>query len=344
MAIRVKSVGAEFAPAWGRFIASCEDASLYHDYAWRDFYTGVFGKETHYLAALRADGEIDGVLPLVRQTSLLFGDYLVSLPFFNYGGTLANSEPTRQALLEKAGSLASDLGVDHLEVRETADFEGWQTRTDKVAMILDLPETEDELGKQLGAKRRSQIRRPMRENPEIHKGGLELLDEFYRVFSRNMRDLGTPVYSKRMFAEIIERFPGICELVTIKVHGKPAGVAFLFHHGGVTEIPWASTVREFNSISINMLLYWEVLCSAINRRSSKFDFGRSSVDSGTFRFKKQWGAEPRQLYWHYWLPPGADMPGLNPDSGKYDLMIRAWQKLPLWLANMAGPQIVKHLP
>ncbi len=340
----VRPVTASDEQAWQVFVQSHNDATLYHDFAWRDFYTSVFTKQTCYLASFDPTGAIDGVLPLVRQKSLLFGDYLVSLPFFNYGGTLAANEKVRQALLNAAAALSQELDVSHSEIRETAPLADWQSRTDKVAMVLELPDDEEALGKALGAKRRSQIKRPLREDPQTVKGGPEQLDDFYAVFARNMRDLGTPVYGKYMFAEILRRFPDNAEIINIQVRGKPAATAFLLHHGGTTEIPWASTVRDFNSISINMLLYWEALRSAIGRGSGQFDFGRSTVDSGTYRFKKQWGAEPRQLYWHYWLREGEDMPGLNPDSGKYALAIRVWQKLPLWLTNLAGPGIVKNLP
>ena len=110
------------------------------------------------------------------------------------------------------------------------------------------------------------------------------------------------------------------------------------------EIPWASTVRDFNKISINMLLYWEVLKFAIESGRKVFDFGRSTVDSGTYRFKKQWGAEPVQLNWHYWLADGGELPQLNPDNAKFRMAINAWKKLPLPLANLLGPHIVRHLP
>ena len=269
---------------------------------------------------------------------------MVSLPFFNYGGVIAENELIREKLVQAAISVSSDIGLSHIEFRDTRPFDGLPVREDKVAMWLDLPDSEDALAKSLGAKRRSQIKRPQREHPTVLKGGAELLDDFYRVFSQNMRDLGTPVYSKVMFHEILHRFPKEAQIIVIRVEGQPAAVAFLFHHREITEVPWASTMRKFNAISINMLLYWEVLCESIQRGSSIFDFGRSTLDSGTYRFKKQWGAKPVQLYWHYALGAGQEMPSLSPSSGKYDLAIKVWQHLPLWLTKIVGPQIVRNLP
>jgi FemAB-related protein (PEP-CTERM system-associated) len=301
-------------------------------------------KECHYLAAFAGNDSIVGVLPLVRLKSFLFGDFLVSVPFFNYGGSIADSSEIRAKLFNETEDLGALLGVDHIETRELTLVPNWPGRTDKVAMILELPETEDELAKSLGSKRRSQIRRPLREDPTTRKGGSELLDEFYAVFCRNMRDLGTPVYSKSMFRELVGRFSENCEIIVIDIGGVPAAAAFLIHANGTTEIPWASTVREFNPVSINMLLYWEALRSALAAGSKQFDFGRSTIDAGTYRFKKQWGAKPLQFHWHYWLPNDAEMPGLNPGSGKFDIAINMWKRMPLWLTRLIGPSIVKHLP
>lgn len=332
------------ATLWNEFVDNFDGASFYHRYEWREFFAQALGKETIYLASLTDDSVINGVLPIVRQKSRLFGDYGVSLPFLNYGGTLATNAVVKQALVTQASEVAKRWGISHLEFRDAVPMEGLPARTDKVAMVLDLPDSEEALGKSLGSKRRSQIRRPQRENPSVRVGGAELLDGFYKVFARNMRDLGTPVYGKSFFADILRLFPEESSIVYIEIGGAPAAAGFVFNHRGNAEIPWASTVSDFNKISINMLLYWEVLRHLIASKAKTFDFGRSTVDSGTFRFKKQWGAEPKQLYWHYWLRDGGEPPKINPDNAKYQLAIKAWQRLPLGVANFLGPRIVTHLP
>ncbi len=110
------------------------------------------------------------------------------------------------------------------------------------------------------------------------------------------------------------------------------------------EIPLASTIRDVNHLSMNMFLYWEVLKFAIKQNYSQFDFGRSSKNVGTYRFKQQWGAQPKQLYWHYWLGQSETPPSLNPSNPKYALIISVWKRLPVALANLLGPAIVKNIP
>lgn len=343
MSLAVRKLADSEVLQWDDFVQRHEQGSNYHRSAWKGFFEKSMRKETHYLAAWQRD-EITGVLPLVRQKSLVFGDYLVSLPFLNYGGLLSTSEAATAALVDAMNDLAADLGVSHAELRGLARVLDLPVKTNKVAMHLRLPADADELSSSLGAKLRSQIRRPQRHNPVVKRGGADRLDDFYRVFSRNMRDLGTPVYGKKMFADILERFADSSDIVVIEIDGTPVAAGFLLSHRGMTEVPWASSDRRYNKLSVNMLLYWEMLRTSIERGSRIFDFGRSSVDSGTFRFKKQWGAEPVQLFWSYWLAAGQQLPELNPENSRYALAIRAWQRLPVPLTQAIGPMLARNLP
>jgi FemAB-related protein (PEP-CTERM system-associated) len=239
---------------------------------------------------------------------------------------------------------ADMLGASHAEFRDDIARKELPARTDKVNMILLLPESPEALWQSFTPKLRAQIRRPQQEDPQVLQGGAALLDDFYSVFSRNMRDLGTPVYGKNFFRTILETFPQSCYIVVIRHSDRPVAAGFLIGHRDTLEIPWASSLREVNRLSMNMLLYQEALKLAIARGYRQFDFGRSSRDSGTYRFKQQWGAQPRELHWHYWLADDSELPALNPDNPRYALAIRLWQRLPLQIANALGPRIVKNLP
>jgi len=333
------------ASSWDAFVESQPNASGYHRYAWRGLIQRVFRHRSHYLYVRDPAGSIQGVLPLVRMKSLMFGDFLVSVPFLNYGGVLAATPAASTCLLAAAQQLGRDLGVSHIELRHvTDDLPGWPNRTDKVSMRLELPVSVEELRKKLPAAVRSQIKRPLREGASVTSGGMELLDEFYAVFAENMRDLGTPVYPSRFFAAVLEAFPDDARIFVARVGEVPAASGLTLGYRGMLEIPWASSLRRFNRIGVNMLMYWTMLEHAIERGYGSFDFGRSTTDSGTFRFKKQWGAEPQQLHWHYWLRSGGDVPRINPANPRYARAVSAWQKLPLTVANAIGPHIVRNIP
>lgn len=330
---------------WDAYVRSARGASAYHAYAWRELVQRIFNHETVYLAARDSTAAIVGVLPLVRLRSRLFGDFLVSMPYFNYGGAVAQSPEIARLLIDRSAERARVLGVDHVELRHATNVcPEWPQRTDKVAMLLKLPDSGEALHAQLPSKVRAQIKRPVREGAECASGAKELLDEFYVVFARNMRDLGTPVYPKRFFAAILETFPSQSRVFVVRLAKAPVAAGLVIGHGDALEIPWASSLREANALSVNMLLYWKALEYACEQGYSKFDFGRCTPDSGTYRFKKQWGAQPVQLYWHYWMRDGGEPPLLNHSNPKYRLAVAAWQRLPLPIANFLGPHLVRNLP
>jgi FemAB-related protein (PEP-CTERM system-associated) len=330
---------------WDRYVHAHGDATACHLFAWRDVVSGVFRQQPHYLAARDATGAIRGVLPLVRLRSVLFGDFLVSMPYLNYGGVLADSEAVGEGLVAEAVTLARTLGVSHMELRYVEPrLPSWPTRTDKVSMRLALQPRADDFHKALGSKLRAQIKRPEKGGATCQSGGAALLDDFYAVFAENMRDLGTPVYSKKFFAEVLAAFPEQARIFVVRVGDEPAAAGFVLGFGRILEIPWASSLRRYNRLSVNMLLYWKVIEHACSSGFETFDFGRSTSDSGTYRFKEQWGARPVQLNWHYWLRDGHELPQLNPTNPRYRAMIATWQRLPLWVANAMGPQIVRNLP
>jgi FemAB-related protein (PEP-CTERM system-associated) len=329
---------------WNSYVAGNPAASIYHRAEWRPLIKQSFGHEGCYFIARGKNHKVVGILPLIRLKSRLFGDFLVSMPYFNYGGAIADHPSIEQALMKAASDHAATLGSSHIEYRDNIPRDGWPVRDEKVNMILPLAGSETELWDGFSPKLRAQIRRPQREDPQVLSGGKEYLDDFYGVFSRNMRDLGTPVYGRQFFSNMLETFPEACRIMVIRLGNRPVAAGFLIRHRDIMEIPWASTIREVNHLSINMLLYWEVLKYALLEGNRYFDFGRSSRDSGTFRFKQQWGARPVQLHWHYWLNGNSELPAINPDNPRYALAINIWKHLPLIITRYIGPHIIKNIP
>ena len=330
---------------WDAYVESHSEGTIYHLSKWQKLIQQQFGHNSFYHYSVNDENEVNGILPVVQLKSMLFGNYMVSVPYFNYGGAISDEPDISNDLMKAAGKIASRNSSSHVEFRDTQKYEGdWGLREDKVVMLLDLPDDSEKLWKDIGTKVRAQVKRPQREPVSVKHGGLDLLDDYYEVFAQNMRDLGTPVYAKSFFKAILQTFPENAHIVCVYHNDKPAAAGFLLGYKERMEIPWASALREFNKISVNMLLYWEVLKYTIEQGYKQFDFGRSTINAGTYRFKKQWGAKPKQLYWHYWLAEGQDVPKMNPDNPKYKLVIGLWQKMPVWLTKIIGPSIVKNLP
>jgi len=330
--------------AWDAYVARHPRATAYHASAWRRVIEETFGHTTVYLLALD-DGRPVGVLPLALMKSLLFGRFLVSLPFVTYGGVLADSEVVERALVDEAIAMARRERAGHLELRHVDDRAlGLRTRTHKVSMRLDLPRDADLLWRGFRAKLRSQIRKPQNEGVIARIGGIDLLDPFYQVFATNMRDLGTPVYPRRFFQAVLDAFPDRARIGVATLGDRPVAAGLVLGSRQDLEIPWASSLRPYNFLGGNMLLYWTVLRYACESGYARFDFGRSTPHGGTYRFKEQWGAQPVPLHWQYWLARGDATPDLSPANPRYRAAIRIWRSLPLAVANRLGPMIVSHVP
>lgn len=330
---------------WDKYVDGHPAATNYHRYGWRDVVENSFGHPCHYLAAKDNAGNLIGVLPLVFMKSMLFGRFLVSLPFFNYGGLLCDSHEIGNALMAEANVLRNELGAEHVELRHTDQLSGeLPTKQHKVSMILNLAADADTQWKGFNAKLRNQVRKAEKSGLVAKVGGKELLDDFYTVFVRNMRDLGTPVYSSKLFAEVLNAFPDYTRIIAVYLEGEPAAAGLITWFRGTVEIPWASSIRDYNPLCPNNLLYWAALQHAISIGSKSFDFGRSTPGEGTYRFKEQWGARPVQLNWQYLLPDGASLPELNNKNPKFEIAIKLWQKLPLPVTRIMGPSIVKNIP
>jgi len=344
-AIKVHSCSGDGLAAVEAYLAEHPAASVWHRPEVSRFIEDTCGNSARYFCAFDDTGNLVGVLPVVQLSSQLFGNFLVAMPYFNYGGVLADNRDVALKLISHADQWRREVNASHLELRFCQDNDlGLPQKTDKVVFWLPLPAKIDDLWDSFQPKVRAQIRRGQREMTELTIGGLELLDEFYRVFSVNMRDLGTPVYGKDFFANLLQTLEGQAWLVVARINGRAVGCAFLTGYKGRMEIPWASTLRRYNHTSINMGMYWKVLEFAVQQGFEVFDFGRCSEGAGTYRFKQQWGAQPLKLYWDYVLPDGEQLPALNPDNPKFRLMIAVWQRLPVVLTNLLGPHIVKRLP
>jgi serine/alanine adding enzyme len=340
---------------WDDYVVAHPRGTCYHLTAWKRAVARAYGRESYYFLACSAPsenartfspGKIVGVLPLFHLKSFLFGNQLVSLPFCDYGGVIADDEPVIRALVQRSMDLSRQLKNATIEFRNVEKITAAHLPTSfhKVRMELELRGDSEMLWKSFGSKLRSQIRKPQKDGLISKIGGVELVDDFYKVFSFNMRDLGSPVHSKALVKAVIAEFGELSKLQVIYKNKLAIGAGLILCFRDTVFIPWASTVRQFNKLSPNMMLYWNFLRYAADNSFRKFDFGRASVSEGTYKFKEQWGAKPSALYWQYATRKGTQQTSVQPlTKQKYSSLVSVWKKLPLPIANMMGPYIRKHI-
>ncbi len=348
--VEVVSTGLEEARArgWDDYVARHPEGTGYHYLAWLQSIAEAYGHRPWCLVALSPGGDLTGVLPLCEFRLPLLGARWVSLPFCDLGGPLASSHKAAVALREKAVELTRQRGGKGVQLRlpgEPVDESAEQALA-KVSMLCELPSNSEDLFKSYKPKLRSQIRKAEKNGLRAEvSNGAAAVDEFFRVFSVNMHRLGSPVHSLRWFQALQRNYGERMLIGLVRHEEKVVGAGIVLIAGARASIPWASTLAEYNRLAPNMLLYWTLLAQVADSGCHTFDFGRSTPGEGTYRFKKQWGAEPHALHWLDFRPDGE--PELNVGSGpagnRRQLLETAWRRLPLSVANTIGPGLRKYV-
>lgn len=329
---------------WDAYVLRCPDSTLCHDFRWQAVIHKAYGHEAHFLMAKR-DGDLRGILPLILVKSPWFGSSLTSMPFLDYGGVCADESVARTALLDRLQSLKEKYAAAWVELRHVDPIPEWGAgRQDKVSLILDLTGGDDQIWKALPAKVRNQVRKAEKAGLTIQRGGGDLLKEFYPVFAVNMRDLGSPVHSRAFFEHMAGEFGERLHVTLVKDGNKTVGGLIELAFKDTVSVPWASCLREYFSRCPNNLLYWSAIRESSARGFKAFDFGRSTIGSGTYDFKRQWGAVPKQLSWQSQPEHQVSAGGpVSASSFKYRVCLEVWKRLPVPITEQIGPRIRKYL-
>lgn len=324
---------------WDAFVRSQPDGSHYQLFGWKQVIERTYGHDCPYLHITR-DGVTRGILPLCKVTSRVFGRSLTSLPYLDSAGVETPHEEVREALLARAFEICHEQSLDYLEVRQTHPLAGeFRVDTRKVSLTMELQGDTGRQWEALPSERRNRVRKAQKAGLRPELGGAALLPEFYRVWSQNMRDLGSPAHSLRWFEHVLENFADSAHLLLIRGEQGAVGAALLLRYNDMMSVPWVSSLRAAFAHHPNDLLYWSSIEIALGQGCRSFDFGRSTEGSGNYTYKMRWGATARSLYWHYGGRRGKKPALPDADDQRFRLATWLWKRLPVKLANRIGPGI-----
>lgn len=334
-------------PAWDAYVARHSDGTFCHRAGWKTAVEGGAGQDCPFLFAER-DGEVVGILPLVIRSSLLFGKAAISSMFGVYGGPLADDEDAYRALDGAAWDIARDAGCDSLEYRTRrarhAGDAGWHSLSGQSAtFVRALDGADDEaLLLSIPRKQRAVVRKSLKNNLVTDwQGDVALVWDLY---ARSVHGLGTPVFPRKLFETMAAAFEGnIWFQVTRDQDGSPVASLLSFYDEKTVLPFYAGSAEAARGLGAHDFMYFELMRKAVAHGIAAFDFGRSKIDSGPYRFKKNWGFDPTPLEYEIRLADGAQAPNLSPTNKKFQMMIAIWKRMPLWLANSLGPPLARHL-
>ncbi|MFH1561832.1 MAG: FemAB family XrtA/PEP-CTERM system-associated protein [Nitrospirota bacterium] len=336
---------------WDEYVKNSPSPSAtpYHLLNWRRVVEKSFGHKPYYILA-KDEERIVGVLPCFLIKHPISGCSLISLPFTSYSGVLADNPDVEQELLREIKRITNTLGANYLELRNITPSNETELHLKDiyVTFSMDMESDLESMWDKLPSKNRNMVRKALKSDikevaPLVVALSKDYLKDFYSLFVRRMRDLGTPVYGLDFFRNVMDEFQTSTILV-IKKQDKVIAAGLLIPFKDTLYNPWTASNKDFLDLAPNNLFYWECIKYYHENGLAHFNIGRSIKHSGTFNFKKNIGAVPKQLYYQYYLNKAKGMPEIDVNNPKFSVCIKIWQKLPIWLTKMIGPGIIKYVP
>ena len=328
------------------FVKGNVDGTPFHRPGWLHAVERGTGNRAYMLAAVASSGQIAGLLPLTHMKSRLFGEALVSSGFAVDGGILAGDPGVHSALACAAEGLARDRRIGSIELRGgTAPSEDWSVHEGShLGFVRPIASDDEAELLAVPRKHRAELRKALA-NPalRVEVGRDEhLVATHYDVYAQSVRNLGTPVFPRRLFREVLAAFGEDADILIVYEGDRPvSGVLTLYHQGKVMPF-WGGGVADARRLRSNELMYYRLMGHGRTRGMRVFDFGRSKTGSGQAAWKKSFGFDPVPLAYHSWSATG-ERRDINPNSAHYQRRVEMWKKLPLPIANLIGPLISRGL-
>ncbi len=337
----IKNLTSEYFSKWDSYVENNSKGTFFHKAGWKTVIENAFEHKTYFLF-IEDKGEITGILPMAKVSSLLFGKSLVSTPFCVYGGAIANDDRTLDMLYKKANELAKELKVDYFETRHSKEkYRDWPGKDLYVTFRKEMSADPEANMLAIPRKQRAMVRKGI-------KAGLrteitEDVNIFYKIYSLSVRNHGTPVFSKKYFKILKEIFPEQCEMRVIYKENTPLSTVMSFYFKDEVLPYYGGGTLDARKYKAFDFMYWEIMKDSCANGYRIFDYGRSKKGTGSYSFKKNWGFVPEPLCYQYDLIGTDKIPDVNPLNPKYKIFIKLWQRLPLSVANTFGPFLAKNL-
>ena len=344
MAMDVQPYTSVWQSKWDECVSRSIGGTFFHTTAWKTIIETVFGYTPHYFF-VEQEGEILGILPLFLVKKPLRGQVLISVPFGVYGGICGKTPECVELLQKKGESLSRDLEVDFLELRHVEPVgRDLPIKELYFSFSREIFDGEEKNMMAIPRKQRRMIRQGKNHELESKIGGKEFLKDFYQIYTSSLRNLGTPAFPYRYFEVLLDELGERCKILTVWYQNQMAAAVMTFCYHDQLLPYYGGGLPQYLRYAVYDFMYWELMRYGWEHGYKIFDFGRSKQGTGAYDFKRHWGFEPRALQYQYYLPNGGELPNVNPTNPKFQPFISLWKKLPLPLANLIGPQVIKYLP
>ncbi len=340
------SYSSTYRDAWDAYARN--HGSFFAQIVWKEILEESFGYKSMYHLIMNEEGKIAGIIPLLQGRNIMLKKTAVSLPFINYVDICCMDDNVIEAAGEWFRNIASAGNADNIEYIELrikdqrAGLLNVLPDESNCTFIMPLDGSEDDIMGRSDTDNRNLIRKSYKNDFFTISYDKERLSDFYRIYSRRQKQLGSPAFSIDFLKKIMQKLPDNTLLITVIDREKKAvaGGMFIFCYEGTMFYQWGASLVEYNSKHINNYMYWEGMKYGISNGFKYFDFGRSPVNSGTYKFKKQWGAEEVPLQYCLF---GKGRHSIPEERRKFQAASEIWKRLPGFITDGAGKVIIKYL-
>ena len=344
------------------FVEGGDSSRIQHSIEFKRALEKTYGNCRGKYYILSKNGRIEALFPFFIVKSGLFGNRMISVPFLDVGGFLGDYDESDIA--ELIGAIKKDCGkkLKHIEIRTNSlmpDFEknrkiladlGFSEDSGRQQMIIELTGEED-LWKRFHKHTRNEIRKAegsgLKINPIENENEIK---GFYGLYSREMRNFGTPQHSLKFFRNIFSAMREKSAGFNCYHEGKLIASLILFFQNRHAYVAFNVSEPKFRIFKPNDLLYWTAIKFCMHKGAKYLDIGQIeqnvSKDSkaySLYKFKKKWlGREYARSYFYLSMKEG-EKESARENMEKYKRFRALWKKLPAFAVKIIGPRICAQL-
>jgi len=339
---------------WDSFLQESSNATVYHTLEWRSILREAFGYEAPYKVCRNGRGTVVGLLPIVLVRSWITGNRVVSLPFSQYGGPLANdAEAVDCIFTHLKGYMSQGFEYVRVRAREPLDEQfvaqsGWKSSEYYARCVIRLENrSEDDLLKSMGRDARRGIKKSFKDGVVVDIcSRMSDLDRVRDLMLQTCKKHGMPAYPPRLLSLIGDLLCSkkLAVVLTARLEEKIIALMILFVLNKEAIYAYNFSDSKYLKFYPNNAMIWTAIKWSLDKGLNRFDLGiSSSEDDELLAFKRRWGASEDMLHEYFVTPSDRVIAPDRRASLKYRSAILAWRLLlPTFVASRIGPLLLRH--
>lgn len=331
-------------PVWDEFVMSNPRSIAWQSYGWSDVLNRHYKGIEFYPLAVFDGSRLCGILPLYHMKGVTGKSELMSVPYAVAGGILADDPAVQKLLIDKAAQLSLRHGSCRITLKQyKIKIEG-DLRVDdnyynrELALTRDI----DEVWRGISEQNREKITDARKLGAVLEYPSTDSRT-FHRFLLGHHHRRGVPCAGKPWIDDLLAF--QMYSIALLKVRGRIVAATMVKEFKDTISFPYTSLARNDSEAALPAYdLYWKLIEHFAARGKAIFHSGRIPTSDATEPHRLGWGGT-KYPYFYQYHPNAAGKTEFSTRRGaKRDLFEKGWKRLPLSVAGLLGPRVVKYFP